>query len=206
MNCETCQAPMDELRARIGHTSCEPCDITSAAYHEAGHAVVCYFQRIEVRRVSVVSDDIEEHLGITHHGGAPKRVTRDASDYTRMKVERYVVMCFAGQLSQAKLRDKHPEWGMEGDDRNAIEITLQMFGNEEIAGAFRHYCWCLSRALVTQYWRLIEAVAAALLQRKTLSGPEVEEIIYPGSAAFKAHLKQVFPKPSRDPRLRSQTS
>jgi hypothetical protein len=75
-----------------------------------------------------------------------------------MNVERYVVMRFAGELAEARFSGEHPTWGMESDDERAIEISLHICGNEEIAEAFRHYCWCLSRALVAQHWREIEAL------------------------------------------------
>jgi ATP-dependent Zn protease len=159
-----------------------------AAHHEAGHAVVAHFQRIKIRQVTLILDVEQGILGYTHTGGAPKWVGRDPSDRVRMDVERYIVMCFAGELAEARFRGEHPKWGMESDDERAIEISLNMCGNEEIAGAFRHYCWCLSRALVARHWREIETLTTALLERKTLNASDVSEIIVPGSATLKAGL------------------
>jgi ATP-dependent Zn protease len=159
-----------------------------AAHHEAGHAVVAYFQRIKVKQVTLMLDVELGILGYTHTGGAPKWGGRDPSDRVRMNVERYIVMCFAGELAEARFRDEHPRWGMKSDDERAIEISLHICGNEEIAGAFRHYCWCLSRALVAQHWREIETLTTALLERKTLNASDVSEIIVSGGAASKAAL------------------
>jgi ATP-dependent Zn protease len=160
--------------------------IETIAHHEAGHAVVAHFQRIKVKQVTLLLDVERGILGYTHTGGAPKWVGRDPSDRVRMDVERYVVMCFAGELAEARFCGEHPKWGMESDDERAIEISLNICGNEEIAGAFRHYCWCLSRALVAQHWREIETLTTALLERKTLNSSDVREIIVPGGAALKA--------------------
>jgi ATP-dependent Zn protease len=182
---------------------------TIAAYHEAGHAVVAHLERIKIKQVTLMLDVELGILGYTHTDGAPKWVGRDPSDRVRMNVERYIVMCFAGELAEARFRSEHPKWGMESDDERALEMSLHICGNEEIARAFRHYCWCLSRALVAQHWREIEAMATALLERKTLNESDVSEIIVPGSAALKAGLSAVSKelkrkKAQRSPRRQSR--
>jgi ATP-dependent Zn protease len=181
---------------------------TIAAYHEAGHAVVAHFQRIKVKQIALIVDVELGILGYTHTGGAPKWVSRDPTDRLRMNVERFIVMCFAGELAEARFRGEYPRPGMGSDDERAIEISLHICGNEEIAEAFRHYCWCLSRALVAQHWREIEALTTALLERKTLNESDVSEIIVPGSAALKAGLSAASKelkrkKAQRSPRRQS---
>jgi hypothetical protein len=182
---------------------------TIAAYHEAGHAVVAHFQRIKVKQLTLMVDVELGIIGYTHTGGPPKWVGRYPSDRVRMNVERYIVMCFAGEVAEARFRGEHTTRGMQSDDERAIEISLHICSNEEIAGAFRRYCWCLSRALVAQHWREIKALATALLERKSLNESDVSEIIVPGSAALKAGLSAASKelkrkKAQRSPRRQSR--
>ncbi len=42
---------------------------------------------------------------------------------------------------------------------------------------FTDRCWAQARRVVRKEWEPIRAVAAALMERKTLSGEDVEEIV-----------------------------
>ena len=82
-----------------------------------------------------------------------------------------------------------PRYGMQSDNRNAVDLALYVCGSQETTDAYLHFCFLASRDLVNVFWVAIEAVAAALLERTTLTRGDVIEAIMPGSAALKASLE-----------------
>ena len=139
----------------------------ATAYHEAGHAVVRWCYGLEFRLVTIRPDLVDGSLGHVAH--APDE-----------PVDGYAVSLAAGQVAEIKFRRRLPRWGSEGDDEDIIEIALARGMAPDTAAAWGRYCILMSRDLVNQYWREIQAVAAALLERETLSYQDAVDVMLNG--------------------------
>jgi hypothetical protein len=160
----------------------------ATAHHEAGHAVAAYFTGLKFRYVTIAPG--KDSLGHLQHGRFPRWFRPDvvSSDRHRLYGERHIVVSFAGQLAEARFRGSRPRYGMHGDNQNAIEMAFHLCGSKKTAEAYLRYCWCLSDDRVDLRWREITALAAALIERETVSYIEVAEIIFSGTAALWASL------------------
>jgi hypothetical protein len=133
-----------------------------------------------------------DSLGHLLHGRFPKwfQPEIERNDRQRLRGERHIIVGFAGQLAEAKFRGKHPRYGIESDNSSAVDMAFHLCnGSAKIAEAYLRYCWCVAESDVAMRWREIQAVAAALLERKTLSYEDVIEVVFPGSVALRAALK-----------------
>ena len=140
----------------------------AVAYHEAGHAVVAWRRDVKFKHVTIVPDD---SLGMLFHGQSPKwfRPDIDSSPRINLRAESHIVVSFAGQLAEAKFLGKHPRFGMHSDNRQAVDMAFRLCGSEKTVNAYLRYLWSACEDSVSVYWRDIQAVAAALLEKKTLS-------------------------------------
>ncbi len=168
------------------------------AYHEAGHAVVGWKSGLKVRRVTIEPDAEDRTLGHVLYARARGfRPDIRLDDRARCRAERHIVCSFAGQLAHAKFLGRRG-WGMEQDDREAVGYGLYLrCTSTEAREAYLHYCFLTARDLVKTQWRGIQAVARALLQRSTLTGSEVIEVLSPGSAALRERLRAAAQKKGR---------
>jgi hypothetical protein len=132
--------------------------VEATAHHEAGHAVVAWRTGLKFKHVTIVPSEEGDSLGHVLHASAPGwfRPDVELSGRVRLRIERHIVVGFAGQLAEAKFRGKHPSWGMESDDQNAIAMAFHLPGSKETVNAYLSYCWHASRDLVSASWRDIQ--------------------------------------------------
>jgi hypothetical protein len=152
--------------------------LRETAHHEAGHAVASWWLGVKFKYVTVTpAAGSSGHLKPRY----PKWVQPDAdsSDRVRLHIERCIIIVFAGQLAEAKFRGKRPRYGMHGDNRQAVDMASYRGGSTKTIEAYLRYCWCASEDLVSMRWCEIQAVAGALLERKTISYEEVIEVTLP---------------------------
>jgi hypothetical protein len=74
-----------------------------AAYHEAGHAVMCVEERARLFRVSIVPDEVPGTDGHVRHADVFARIAPDI-DYpnlTRTGIERLARVAIAGDIAVA---------------------------------------------------------------------------------------------------------
>jgi ATP-dependent Zn protease len=142
------------------------------AYHEAGHAVVAYRLKAEVRHVSIVPDHFSRGYFVS---GDLFCAPGCGSD--RANLERAIKICLAGPLAQQRFRRRsYCRRGGRQDYDCASGLARYLAG---AAGEreFLRYQERRTQALVEHYWSEIELVAQALLERDELSGTEVKNII-----------------------------
>lgn len=149
----------------------------NTALHEAGHAIVAC--ALGVRLVEVRSS---AEMGMRH----PGEVTTDlASTAERDRYEFLLVVACAGREALA-IANRSSEGC--GDDEDAIRRTVLMIrplmGQME-ALAFVAYCRCRAAETLRHNWQAVERLAAALLERNTIPGPEAEEIIFSAVPALR---------------------
>ncbi len=149
-----------------------------AAYHEAGHFVAQYRLTPDdgTERVSIVPG--EGTLG--HHAPASGledhfRLRDGVAEYDPAAVEAEIVILYAGAAADLHLdpsREEEVRAGAGSDDAKAAELLRDHLGRNRERDLRQR-----AADFVAEHWREIEAVAAELLERKTLNGTEAELIL-----------------------------
>ena len=81
-----------------------------------------------------------------------------------------------------------------GDEAIASELLLRLHREERERNCAFKYLEARARNLANHHWRMIEALAKALLERQSLTGKEVRAVL---AASFQAQMQE--------DRLRRQT-
>jgi hypothetical protein len=160
----------------------------STAYHEAGHVVAAWWFGVPILKKGAHIRYTVLHTGPIHGevhvsprlGEKLEMYQRHASGRAKLRAERWAVVMLAGKAAQRKysprsVRPFHSMWDeFDAWDTFACftwsdkETDLRLQVAEEKAKSFVND----SRA-----WRLIRAVANALLERKKLSRNEILDVI-----------------------------
>lgn len=158
-----------------------------AAFHEAGHAVAAVVLDVPFERVSIRSDD--PSLGQAVFAGVPlspdwylegDREARDA-------VENRIVVVLAGPEAERFTRNEYgPAVLGAVADSELVRLALEPLGAElglEGVRNYQAYIRDRARLLVNGLLnrRAIEAVAAALLERHTLTAADVARVVSDGA-------------------------
>lgn len=150
----------------------------TAALHEAGHAVAAIKLGISFDFVTVVPDDIS----VAHVHGLSQSVPDyashpDTKDEPKSLAfwERWLVVTMAGPAAHKKRHPYAHPWGYAFSDRGELfRLTRDIHrGSEDVRHAYEGYIRARAKELVEREWPSIEAVAAALVERGTLSYDDV---------------------------------
>ena len=146
-----------------------PTDQQHTAYPEAGHAVVACRTGVKVQSVSIIP------------GEGYKGICTLVSEFSGrhsdgVKLERAIRISLAGPLAEKKFyRWSYRRAHARGDYQKAIGLCRYLSGAE-----WREWLKIREEAtlvLVDRYWMDIRNVAAALLERRELTGRAVTRII-----------------------------
>jgi ATP-dependent Zn protease len=163
------------MKHRVKTTKAE----ISTAYHEAGHAVAAFFLHLSIGRkgVTIIPDKINNSLG-SAHVLAQLRENPELSDSprTHVRIEDYAVMGLAGDVAEKKFHPRR-RFGGHRDLNDAANLLSYISGSNEVVQARMNVAIRCARDLVNCRWKEITAVATDLLEKKTLTGREVKEII-----------------------------
>ena len=150
------------------------------AYHEAGHAVARYRLRLPIRSATIIPDEQSGNLGSVR-GGFPKafRPDRNSDLRTLDRIEKEIVARLTGSLAEKKHTGRADHVGTARDYEWAADLAFYRFGGGEVVDAYLRFLGVLTQRNVASplWWRAIEVVAAALLERGTLSGRAVRLIV-----------------------------
>lgn len=150
------------------------------AYHEAGHVVANYLVGFKMEDVSIVPD--KESLG---HVTCNPFKDYDFDSYRIYHIKDYelifntVLKNMAGDISECKAAGKRKLFVNRDDD----DCSLTLFTACEISGRLKSsiieaaecYIWEIFDE--ERPWELVQLIARTLLERKTLTGREILEII-----------------------------
>lgn len=167
--------------------------LEAVAYHEAGHVVALFAQGRKIRTVDIVNDDVRREGTVQNTASDNEQLDKITGSYCAMTVARKalaeseIVMLFSGTRAEEKLRDHKPrKWGGQPELYHAKDIAKRLTYTQTdfICGRdrsekHRELCkrlWGKSKELVTSNWTAIDAIAKALLQKKSLSHDEAYEI------------------------------
>ncbi len=159
------------------------------AYHEAGHAVIAFYNRVRVLSVTIASPHgRKKPRGRTRTVQIDARLYRGNSLRARECFEQHIRAGLAGEIAQRRvaprtLRSRQTEDGDECGARHLLAdltavtaVTVPAVGYV-IEQAYRKLLKLQTERMVELFWPKIVAVAKALLHRRKLSGDEVRQII-----------------------------
>lgn len=148
--------------------------LEATAYHEAGHAVAAWRQKVAIKSVSIERDDDSHGRMLFESFRVPNLETVSGRDWA----ERHIIVSLAGPLAQRRFRPSSARgWHGKGDYRTALDLTYELQGSAELCTAYLDWLQILTKALVDSNWQHIEAVARALLDKREVSGNDVVSII-----------------------------
>jgi len=170
----------------------------TTAYHEAGHAVADFYLRFKIRKVTIRPEREKRH---EYHGYCQRqgrsyldRIDIEVTPVKQNRIFNRIIAIAAGYVAQKRFSPRSVRrWHTSGDEQMAADLALYVTDPTGVEYLLRWLYHCAEN-LVEVRWGDICAVADALLERKTLSGDEVREIIN----------RRYAPLPDFD-RLRAQT-
>ena len=149
------------------------------AYHEAGHAVMARELRIRILRVTIVPAEDYDGLMVPGTQGRGFRPDIDVTTRTAERVEREIMVRFAGPWAASLYSGKKPR--LEGPDfETSADLALYVASSEEGTNAYLEWLWIRTRDFLKHrpfVWSAVEALAKALLEQGTIGGRKAGAII-----------------------------
>lgn len=154
-------------------------DLTSTAYHEAGHAVLALSLKRPFTKISI--EPVGDRLGsvtLEHHENIETDpISRTKTGFSIL-LEDAIISCAGGLVKERLTGEIDWHKGSWGDSVNVGKSVLYIsLATDETWEQCRHRIMDLARHQVNKYWQEIEVLAAALLSKTVLDYHEVLEII-----------------------------
>ena len=159
-------------RARLRRTLQD--QISAAAYHEAGHAMMCHLMHLRIKSISIGADEL--YGGETTHENPfhAKNRTRGDTIRARAQVEKIVMLCLGGPLAQEKYAPRNPsrDYGGKIDFDTASTLAMQFFRSSKTAAAYIGFAreWVRQKLEEPRVWAAVERLASVLLEQRRISG------------------------------------
>ena len=155
------------------------------AYHEAGHAVACYFLHLPFKYVTIEPEG--DTLGHLKPFPSPKSFNPEIDDEikTLIRIEKNIITYYAGKAVEFILTKKSNKI-VGSDDQNAWDLACYYCGGPEETEAFLKWMWERTINWVQNpdfHWDAVEALAQELLKKSRLTSKEARQIIK--AASFK---------------------
>lgn len=132
--------------------------------------MACMLMDIPFLSVTIAPDPADEALGVISHGFSQAFMNLDRREF-RKEIRDHLVSVRCGPLAETTFTGQYNEEGARGDDELVSTTLWQLYG--ERAGRHEADLTRQARRLVAANWRAIQLVAAALLDRQTLTSDEV---------------------------------
>jgi hypothetical protein len=150
-----------------------------------------------LHRATIVPD-LDAHGSVEHSN--PLRgisLDLDGSDRARLRAERLAVICLAGPEAQRRYNPRSwRSWHGRLDHAKAVDIALSLNASEFTTSAHLNWLEHRARDLINAHWPIVEAVAAELIERSTLTGEEARQAIMRAAATRRPlESAEPFPRP-----------
>jgi hypothetical protein len=164
-------------------------ELPRRAYHEAGHVVFAHnlgpgVQRVSLR-VQVCSaggrfDPYADSTGITEFKRWPRNVVLSSHNF-RDQAEAKILTAMAGPMAEARFRGCRMVWQrFSGSDAQVVNtLAPHHSGGFSPACTAAYIAYLRARATeeLEVCWHLVEALAAALIERRELSKQEIRDCL-----------------------------
>ena len=152
--------------------------IRLTAFHEAGHAVMAELCGRQVTEVEIVGDP--EHTGSVHSLAFPPDPGEgDTSDADIEDIERRLKIILAGTVAEAMVTGRE-EWDETSEDLDAaVRLAMRLVDDCEGVLPLLADTKADVEHNLRARWPAVEAVAEALIARKSLTGTEVRKLLTP---------------------------
>jgi hypothetical protein len=150
------------------------------AYHEAGHAVAAWRQRVKIKSATIIP--ASDYLGQIKHVSPLNGVSLeyDGSDRARIRAESAIILCLAGPSAQRRFNPRSVRsYHATSDHEIAADLVNRLDGNERSANAHLKWLSLVTDDLIALNWREVEGIALALLERGELSGNAIARLLAP---------------------------
>ena len=150
--------------------------LRAIAYHEAGHAVICWREQVEVEIASIIPQG--SSLGRIQHQSALQGIDLacDNSLDGRARAESLIRIAMAGPLAQRRI-DPHRfcHYNSRGDYESATNVLTHLAGADDELSAYWRLLRIQTKNILSleEVWQCVERVAEALLESKTLSADDI---------------------------------
>jgi hypothetical protein len=170
-------------------------DETEVAYHEAGHAVAARILGRPVNTATVIADERGGSAGHVEHDfaqnlneleyelGDDEEEDADIERKRQVIYEHEAMIALAGCAAQRRyLGDRADEEALHEGAYSDRQFVLQIFDklvglDDELRIAWWKVLELRTDRLLERQWPAVEHLASCLLDRKTLTGEEVDECI-----------------------------
>lgn len=153
-------------------------ELRSTAIHEAGHAVIQFVLGLGQEGATIVPDEDTGLDGSATHGSMDYL---DRMSFWNEQIFLFlqVIADYAGLEAQRQIFPQDDDEDRAEDDYDSIHDRITTIANMDDEEVDLWYKLAKRRVfLMVKYYRPeIEAVSAALMDRRTLSGDEVRELI-----------------------------
>jgi hypothetical protein len=95
----------------------------------------------------------------------------------RVRLEHQAMVLLAGGIAERRFTGRANHVGAMSDYEKAADFAMACSGSERATSAFLKWLETVTEDVVRDRWAAIEAVAAALFERKTLSGKDVDRLV-----------------------------
>jgi len=182
--------------------------LRAVAYHEAGHAVAALRFGVDIEKVTIEPGTVEggscsdgeqeSYIGLVKIGlEMTMDIDRyDTEDFARL--QQYCIINLCSRPAEAGFWGRNNNFAGWVDRDHVLDVIKGVFGSSDNGGpldravkAFYRYQAAEAELLIERNWHAVEAVAEALMERKTLTGDEVRAVV------LKANLARL-PKEQRE--------
>jgi hypothetical protein len=165
-------APREAVKKSNHHTDQQhnpPAGDVIRAYHEAGHALVCYLMNRHFNTLSIC-DGEHSHDLIPSKKWEAFTPEKCADLAIRDRVERNILALFAGDMAQEILTGKSVARRESSNYHHISELGACVMDTGEVLNAYLHYMALRTRHLIMlpQNWDAIQILADALIKRRRL--------------------------------------
>lgn len=156
----------------------------AVAYHEAGHAVVAMLQGMPLRSISVERTDDSGGETDLQEIGMPVEelgeIVEDGRRPTALEVvilEQHMRMSLAGEIAQFHFAPESVHAFHASFDMKFLGFLQLIAGSKAEVDAWFGLLRIQTESLINRHWKMIEAIATALLDRERLTGDEALEVL-----------------------------